>query len=322
MEEKNLNKNINYSIELLRLILSFWVVLHHCLKNAYKIKGRFHVATFMIISFYYYYNTLKTKNINKINQRLQRIFIPYFVWPTYLYILNNLLKLFLNDLVLQLIFGLNFYGVFYYLFILIFLTLLSTIISFLFNNSFFFIFQLSLIVAYIIQYSYLSLYFFKEYSDIIKLSLGNIFELLPFAVMGITLRHFNIIQKLKKDKEFAIFYSGLIIFLILKFDIFVNIEGYYYPGIMLNIGGICTFILFSLFSFKNKKLIFLLKIITKFTGGIFYIHKFCFQILSQKILFIKNKTFLGSLVIYIISYITCYYGNKLSHKTKLKFLFN
>ena len=88
---KHTNKNINYSIELLRLILSFWVVLHHCLKNAYKIKGRFHVATFMIISFYYYYNTLKTKNVNKINQRFQRISIPYFVWPNFLYILNYLL---------------------------------------------------------------------------------------------------------------------------------------------------------------------------------------------------------------------------------------
>ena len=91
---------------------------------------------------------------------------------------------------------------------------------------------------------------------------------------------------------------------------------------MLNVGGICTFILFSLFSFQNKNFIALLKIITKFTGGIYYIHKICFQILRQKISFIGDKTFKGSIVIYLISYIICYFGNKLPYNTKLQYLFN
>ena len=82
------------------------------------------------------------------------------------------------------------------------------------------------------------------------------------------------------------------------------------------------FVLFSLFYFDNQNLIVLLKIITKFTGGIYYIHKICFIILRQKIDFIKKKTFQGSIVIYLISYIICFYGNKYSYNTKLKFLFN
>ena len=93
MKERNINKKINYSLELLRLILSFWVVLQRTYKTIPKFnKAKFHVPAFMIISFYYfYYNTLKIKNIIKINQRFQRILIPYIIWPILIFISRNLL---------------------------------------------------------------------------------------------------------------------------------------------------------------------------------------------------------------------------------------
>jgi len=266
------NKQINYSFELLRSILSFWVVIIHCYRYAYIFeKGLFPVPTFMIMSFYFYYNVLKNKVIIKIKQRFQRILIPYIIWPILLFIFNNSLfkiskfslyykKLLLNDLVVQLIIGRKYHLIFYYQFILIFLTILLTSISFLFNKSFIYIFQMLLIVAYIFQYSYLNLYIFKGYSYNIKYSLGNIFELLPFAIMGITLHHLDIIKKLKQFKCLTIIYIGIIIFLILKYDIFVRIKGFFYPGVLLNIGGNCIFILFSLLSFQNKKLLFLLSL--------------------------------------------------------------
>ena len=128
-------------------------------------------------------------------------------------------KLSLKNLVLQLIFGFNYHYVFYFQFILIILTIIFTIISFLFNQKFIFIFQILLIVAYIFQYSYWNLYIFLEYSSVIKFSLGLIFELLPFVVIGITLNHLDIIAKLKHFKCLAIFFIGVIIFLILKFEI-------------------------------------------------------------------------------------------------------
>jgi len=235
------------------------------------------------MSFYFYYKILNYKNIFKINQRFQRILIPYIIWPIILFIFNNILfirfrfslynkKLLLIDFVLQLIFGQKFQFIFYYQFNLIILTLLFTIISFLFNKSFTLIFQMLLIISYIFQYSYLNLNIFEEYSNTIKISLGHISEFLPFAVMGVALRHLDIITKLKEFKFKTIIYIAIIFILILKFDIFVGIKGYFYPGIIYNIGGNCIFILFSLFSFQNKKLISLLKLITKFTGGIYYIH--------------------------------------------------
>jgi len=284
MKDKYTNKKINYSFELLRFILCLWVVIHHTYKYSFIYrKGLFPVPNFIIMSFYFYYNILNYKNIFKINQRFQRILIPYIIWPIILFIFNNILfirfrfslynkKLLLIDFVLQLIFGQKFQFIFYYQFNLIILTLLFTIISFLFNKSFTLIFQMLLIISYIFQYSYLNLNIFEEYSNTIKISLGHISEFLPFAVMGVALRHLDIITKLKEFKFKTIIYIAIIFILILKFDIFGGIKGYFYPGIIYNIGGNCIFILFSLFSFQNKKLISLLKLITKFTGGIYYIH--------------------------------------------------
>jgi hypothetical protein len=228
----------------------------------------------------------------------------------------------LTDLIEQLIVGAGYHNLFYFLFILMILTILFTIISLLYNKSSIFIFQISLIVAYILQYSYWNLYFFSQYSNAIKHSLGEIVEFLPFAVMGFTLRYLDIITKIIQFKDLAIFFSIVIIFLILEFDIFVIIKGFWYPGILLNVGGICIFILFSSFSLQNRKIIIVLKIITKFTGGIYYIHLICRNILRQKFVFIANRGFFGSISIYITSYIICCIGNKLSCETKLKFLFN
>jgi len=90
MEETNTNKNINYSLKLLRLILSFWVVAHHCYKYAYILyKVSFHVPIFMLMSFYFYYKVLKTKNCIKIKKRFLRIVFPYIVW-TILFFINNI----------------------------------------------------------------------------------------------------------------------------------------------------------------------------------------------------------------------------------------
>ena len=312
----NDNKKINYSLELLRLILSFWVVVHHTYRYLYLFrKGLFPVPTFLIISFYFYYNTLIKKDIIKIKQRFQRILIPYIIWPILLFIFNNILlkltkfslynrKLLLIDLAIQFIIGRRYHPIFYYQFILIFLTIIFTLISFLFNKSCIFIFQVLLIVAYIFQYSYLNLYIFKRNSYNIKYSLGLIFEFLPCVVMGVILRHLDISVKLKQFKSLTIIYIGIILFVSLKFDIFANIKGYFYPGVLYNIGGNCIFILFSLLSFQNKVLIFLLKIITKFTGGIYYIHLLCFDILKRKFFFIKHTTFRGSITIYLICFIT------------------
>ena len=93
MENK---KNRNLGIELLRVILAFWVLIYHCYNNSKKLqkiisKRSFHVPTFMFLSFYYFYPNLASRNINKIIQRFERLFIPYIIWPIIILIINNLI---------------------------------------------------------------------------------------------------------------------------------------------------------------------------------------------------------------------------------------
>ena len=77
--QKNMNvkkEKINLGIELLRMILSFWVLSFHCLeKNKinyfifYITKTKFyHVPCFSFISFYFSYNVFFDRNSLKLKK--------------------------------------------------------------------------------------------------------------------------------------------------------------------------------------------------------------------------------------------------------------
>ena len=82
-----------------------------------------------------------------------------------------------------------------------------------------FIFQILLIIAYILQYSYWNLYFFNKYNNFVRYSLGHIAEFIPLAITGHNLGYLDIITKSKKLRGLSIFFCIAIIFLILKFEI-------------------------------------------------------------------------------------------------------
>ena len=48
------------------------------------------MPTFMIMTFYFYYNTLKAKKITK-KQRIERIVIPHIIWPIFIFIVDHIL---------------------------------------------------------------------------------------------------------------------------------------------------------------------------------------------------------------------------------------
>ena len=85
MEYLSLNskktKNINLGIQLLRMLMSFWVVLNHCYKTKNRIfiniifKHKFHIPCFIIISFYFLNANLSNRKIEKIYYRLERLSI-------------------------------------------------------------------------------------------------------------------------------------------------------------------------------------------------------------------------------------------------------
>ena len=149
-------KNINLGVEILRVIMSFWVILYHCFRtnnenlNKIIIQKRFHVPTFMFISFYYFYQPLKIKDINKIKERLIRLFIPYIIWPLLIFISNHILyyffpyirKLYLIDFIYQIVYGIRIYGIIWFNGNLIIFTIFFTIIYLIFKKYYIFILQI------------------------------------------------------------------------------------------------------------------------------------------------------------------------------------
>lgn len=92
-------KKKNLGIQILRAILSFWVLLFHGLSNRYtknkfffKIKLKlYHVPCFTFISFFFNCHLFRKNNYIKIKSRFERLLIPYLVYPISIWNINNLI---------------------------------------------------------------------------------------------------------------------------------------------------------------------------------------------------------------------------------------
>ena len=119
--------------------------------------------------------------------------------------------------------------------------------------------------------------------------------------------------------------SYLLLLCLIKFDIFQSHDGFLYQKVELNtIGAIDLFILFSLLPFEkiqNKHFEFEIRLISNNTGGIYYIHNYIRGYLVKLISPIRNGIFLGSVLLYVISYLFCFLGSKIFRNNILKFLF-
>lgn len=150
--------------------------------------------------------------------------------------------------------------------------------------------------------------------------------MIPIAVTSISFSSIDLNLKLKNYKKRIIFFSLIIIYILFEFDIFINYEGFHYPEILLNdFASIFLFISFSLIPLenianKNHLFFFFINNITKFTGGIYYLHPFFLRFLKKTKL-IKNFLFFECVFIYFLCYFFCLLGYLLFYKTKLKFLF-
>ena len=82
----NKRNKVNIGIEILRVILCFWVLTFHLYKNKNRkyckiLNTYYHVPTFMIISFYLTNKLFSIPNIIKIKQRIIRLLFPYLMLP-------------------------------------------------------------------------------------------------------------------------------------------------------------------------------------------------------------------------------------------------
>lgn len=332
---KESNSQKNLGVQTLRFLLCFWVIVDHCMnrKTKYSLKIffelRLHVPCFILISFYFSFNNIYQRKINKIKQRLKRLLIPYYIFPITILLMNNLsFKFFksgifdgiltLKDLFTQYIIGYKFIIVFWFQFYLILTSLFFSILSFLSKEKLIELLFIIYIIAYSLRYTNINYNYFSKFTKSIKYSVGQFAEVMPLSVSGSVIAFFNIFKILEKSRYKSIFYAIVVLCFIFKYDIFVHTKKFGFDGLVLEVGSIATFFLFYLLPLNNiSSYLFntILIILTNYTQGIYCLHLILFHTFKNKINSIKNGKFSGIILLYIFSYIISFIGAKLSKFT-------
>ena len=332
------NKDIIIGIRILRIVLSFMVVMDH-FYNKKKIQNYhyilyYHIPCFFLISFFFTYKTFSSFNIQKIKLRLERILIPYFCWSIiswiiriiYFYKMEKNCEHSFRDFISNLINGHIFNVVLWFQNILILVTLIFLIILFTFKFYYLLVFQILFIISYFLQYSSINYNFFQKYfSKHSRSTFGRFFEAIPHAITGFILGKFDIIKLIKKKKITIFFFTLIFLILISKYEVFADLKTYKYGGFRLNIASVCIFILFSLIPNKiyNCKLKnSIIMEMTNYTGGVYFTHYLVGTgYICSSINLVKKRTILGCIIIYLLSYGLSFIGIKFLGNTKLKHLF-
>lgn len=337
----SVRKGPNSGIEILKILLTFLILVYHCLHGKENVfENRLlkfllkivplYFSTYFVIFFYFTYSAFSSRNIIQIKQRFLRILVPYICWPiifSVLYIIssdkviimNNLLK----DLFIQFLLGRRINFVFWFQFNLLFISLIFSIILISFKKSYILIFQIMFLTAYILEYFGFVEMFFELYNEEIKRSIGRTLKMLIFAITGFFLASIRILNELKYNKIRNIFLSIISFIIIIFLKIYYS-KYYFLEGIFLILGSTCLMISFSLLpvnNITNMSMAFLIKQSTSYTAGIYYIHLKVHTYLENRLNIFKEGSLRACVLIYLFCYFICFIGMKMIGKTKYKYLF-
>jgi hypothetical protein len=310
-------KKIYLGIEILRMFLSFFIVVVHAF-NKYYARSKillfpfnalfYYIPTFFVISFFFNYKTFVRKNLDKIKERFLRILIPYYIWPTIFFIryhsfnyLNGIIESDkLKNLYYQYLIGDGFHGVFWFLFNLIFISLLFIIIIFLFKTNYLLIIIIIGIILSVFEYSGYISQFFSNYNHPILHSVKPLSSSFIYSISGFFFGFFNILDYFKnfRIKVISIFLFSF--FLIIGSQNLFLIKYYI---IRIDFVSIGLFLIFALFPFDKIKYNFIISIIkqiTSYTRGVYYLHPEIHSIFKYNLKVIKNRELKGCIVNYII----------------------
>ena len=149
-------------------------------------------------------------------------------------------------------------------------------------------------------------------------------ETIIFSITGYILGYFDILNVLLKLNKFIfIFFSP--IFIIVKwhqevFDLLPRFNVIFNDLFITSI-----FIFFGTLPFhlcKNSLINKFIKIISQHTGGIYYLHTQCYDILINKYRIMAPGTVKCCLVIYFSTFLFCDIATRILKKFRLRYLFN
>ena len=129
-------------------------------------------------------------------------------------------------------------------------------------------------------------------------------------------------NRLKKYKIESIIFSLIFLYFIFNYRIFGKFRCFFYSGFKQNFAGICLFIIFALIPFEKNKnyILIIIRIITRYTGGIYYFQSIIVIFLSKNNYFSRNP-FFSCFIIYILGYFICLIGNIIFKNNCLRYLF-
>ena len=329
-------KKLYLNIQILRVIISFNIIVFHCIANKKqnifiyfisRIAVYYYVPTFFFISFYFSHKTFISRNIFKLKERLLRISIPYIIWPCIFWIKYNIDNKIngIEDkdkykiLLYQLLFGKPINPVFWFQFCLLFWTIIFIILIFLFKHLYNYVLISLFAIILVLNYFGFSYLILKNYKGLYSVSITDLFYRNIFMFSGFYFGVQDFYQSNFSIKIKIIAISLISIFIIklsinkIKFD-YISVQ------FIVNI----IFIASSFFPFdfiKNKNIILIIKQITSYTGGVYYLHWQIRHKILKNFILIKNADFMSCINNYILCYFFSFISFKIFKNTKLKYLF-
>jgi hypothetical protein len=331
-------QKIIIGLQLLRVICCFGVIITHFYKF-YNIKflynkHDYYLRIFFFTAFYFSYSSLSSKNIGRIKERFKRMVIPYIGWPLIIYITDKVNHYLYNvresysikNFYYQILIGCGIYGILWFVFNLIFLSVIFVLIILLFKKRYIFVMLIICIFIYSVYYSNYANIFLSEYKLVpVHHSIKPIAQYFVFVFSGYYFAYIKILNKLHKYRILSILCSSLLIIIYFKYYFLFSVNvPLSYKGLVDNIFTLELFIFFAMIPFdkiNNKHLYNVLIKMTNYTGGVYYLHVIIDNFLKKYVEANRQRTFIGCLFNYLVSYYICLSGVFIFNQNSLKYLF-
>jgi hypothetical protein len=322
------SKKINLGISILRMWMAFEVILLHRMSwkgyegpffSFLKSCELFSVPVFVIAAFYFSADLLEENDKVKVKKRLIRLIVPQVGWAVLcwiVYVLTDIIFMhelshgFL-DLIIAIISGCrnNVNPSTWFQCVLIILTVLYALIYSLKDKKISrTIVYLSFFLALFIQADGRYFDFFADKPHEVMNTIGRIFEIMPYACIGMFLKHIGIYDRLNDHRLIIILTSVVLFFAGFRIP-FIQFKGFFegsYPIYM----AVMLFLFFLLLPFekvqgKGRNAILQ---ISRFTLGIYCAHRLVYGIMDivYELMGSDPDSFIKCLMTYLVCYAMSY----------------
>ncbi len=337
MNKKAINYDrINYGFSLLKMLMAFEVLLGHFADwSEYdpRIVWPFRelvslaVPSFVIMSFYLTGRSFLARNDEKFKTRLIKLIIPQVIWAFIYYIIYVLLDVLMHkhltsgisDLFWQILTGHSRYlnpSMWYQIDVIVITVLFYLVFKYIKDDRKAYFTLVGLMVfSYFLQFSGINRALFGELEFELKYPLGRIAEMIPFAVIGFSIRYFDLFEKIKKFR-FIIMPACVVLFM-LAFHIpwgelkDFGFSGFAKPYLAMCIVTFAYLVPLSSLTLGLKKFILM---ISEYSLGIYCVHRLVDTLLKVFAPWIALRSFERCILLYIICYFVCFLIEKIPNK--------